>query len=133
MSHSNMTPDELKAKAQRFQSFIETRHGQEPEQLLERMELLAILVAQSGQCLAEAKYHQDQVINGVIGESIDRAFSDKLSASTINQYVKSAAKDYNYLVNWLDRINATATHQLDALRTIISYRKTEFQTLNYGT
>ena len=133
MSHSNLTPDELKAKAQRFQTFLETRHGQEPDQLLERMELLAILVAQSGQCLAEAKYHQDQVVNGAIGEAIDRAFSDKLSASTINQYVKSTAKDYNYLVNWLDRINATATHQLDALRTIISYRKTEFQSLNYGT
>lgn len=133
MSHSNLTPDELKAKAQRFQTFLETRHGQEPEQLLERMELLAILVAQSGQCLAEAKYHQDQVVNGAIGEAIDKAFADKLSASTINQYVKSTAKDYNYLVNWLDRINATATHQLDALRTIISYRKTEFQSLNYGT
>jgi hypothetical protein len=133
MSHSNLTPDELKAKAQRFQTFLETRHGQEPEQLLERMELLAILVAQSGQCLAEAKYHQDQVVNGAIGEAIDRAFNDKLSASTINQYVKSTAKDYNYLVNWLDRINATATHQLDALRTIISYRKTEFNALNYGT
>ena len=42
-------------------------------------------------------------------------------------------KEYNYLVNWLDRINATATHQLDALRTIISYRKTEFSALSYGT
>lgn len=128
-----MTQDELKTKAQRFQTFLETRHGQEPDQLLERMELLAILVAQSGQCLAEAKYHQDQVVNGAIGEAIDKAFSDKLSASVINQYVKSTAKEYNYLVNWLDRINATATHQLDALRTIISYRKTEFQSLNYGT
>lgn len=132
MSRFNMTNEELKTKAQRFQSFLETRHGQEPEQLLERMELLAILVAQSGQCLAEAKLHQDQVINGAIGEAIDRALTDKLSASTINQYVKSAAKEYNYMVNWLDRINATATHQLDALRTIISYRKAEFQSLGYG-
>lgn len=133
MSHSNMTHDELMAKAQRFQTFLETRHGQEPDQLLERMELLAILVAQSGQCLAESKYHQDQVINGEIGQAIDRMYTDKLSATTINQYVKTAAKEYNYLVNWLDRINATATHQLDALRTIISYRKTEFSALNYGT
>jgi hypothetical protein len=97
------------------------------------MELLAILVAQSGQCLAEAKYHQDQVINGEIGQAIDRMYTDKLSATTINQFVKTSAKEYNYLVNWLDRINATATHQLDALRTIISYRKTEFNALNYGT
>lgn len=133
MSHSNLTHEELMVKAKRFQTFLETRPGQEPDQLLERMELLAILMAQSGQCLAEAKYHQDQVINGEIGQAIDRAFSEKLSASTINQYVKSAAKDYNYLVNWLDRINASATHQLDALRTIISYRKTEFNALNYGT
>lgn len=128
-----MTHDQLKEKAAKFQTFLETRHGQEPDQLLERMELLAILVAQSGQCLAEAKYHQDQVINGEIGQAIDRMLTDKLSATTINQYVKTAAKEHNYLVNWLDRINASATHQLDALRTIISYRKTEFQSLNYGT
>lgn len=128
-----MTHEQLKEKAAKFQQFLETRHGQEPDQLLERMELLAILVAQSGQCLAEAKYHQDQVINGEIGQAIDRLLTDKLSATTINQYVKTAAKEYNYLVNWLDRINATATHQLDALRTIISYRKTEFSALNYGT
>jgi len=128
-----LTHDQLKEKAVKFQTFLETRHGQEPDQLLERMELLAILVAQSGQCLAEAKYHQDQVINGEIGQAIDRMLTDKLSATTINQYVKTAAKEHNYLVNWLDRINAAATHQLDALRTIISYRKTEFQSLNYGT
>ena len=128
-----MTHEQLHEKATKFQTFLEGKFGNDPDELLERIQLLSILIAQSGQCLAEAKLHQDSVINGAIGQAIDQAFSDKLSASTINKYVQTSAKDYNYLVNWLDRINATATHQLDAIRTIISYRKSEFNALNYGT
>lgn len=130
---SKMTHEQLTEKATKFQSFLEVKFGNEPDELLERIQHLAILVAQSGQCLAEAKQHQDAVINGAIGEAIEKMYNEKLSASTINQFVRTAAKDQNYLVNWLDRINATATHQLDAIRTIISYRKSEFNALNYGT
>ena len=108
-----------------FQAYLEKKIGPEASDLLERVEMLSILIAQSGQCLANAKYLQDQVINGTIMEALKNAYEERLSPSTINNYVKTSAKEYNYLVNWLDRINSTATHQLDSTRTLISYKKAE--------
>ena len=87
--------------------------------------LFRSLIAKSGQCLAEAKYIQDQVINAGLMNAIGEGLETKLSPSLINQFVKSNAKEVNLLVNWFDRINAAATHQLDSTRTIISYKKAE--------
>ena len=36
---------------------------------------------------------------------------------------RSIAEDESYLVDRLDRLNAACTHQLDALRTLLSYEK----------
>ena len=120
-----MTKEQLTESATKMQSYLEKRAGGEPNDLIDRAENLAILIAKSGQCLASAKYLQDTVVNGAIMEALQKAYEERLSPSTINKFVVTAAKDFNYLVNWFDRINATATHQLDAIRTIISYRKSE--------
>lgn len=117
--------EQLREKSEKMQTFLERKSGQEPNDIIERLEHLNIMVAQSGQCLADAKYYQDQIINSTITKALTEAYHDKLSATLINQFVKTSAKDYNYLVNVFDRINATATHQIDSYRTILSYRKTE--------
>lgn len=117
--------EQLRAKAETMQKFLEKKSGQEPNDIIERLEHLNIMVAQSGQCLADAKYYQDQIVNGSITEALTKAYEERLSPSTINLFVKTSAKEYNYLVTIFDRINATATHQIDSLRTILSYRKTE--------
>lgn len=120
-----LNKEQLQEKAKKMQSFLEQKQGSEPNDLIQRAENLGVLIAQSGQCLADAKYLQDMVINGAIMEALQRAYEERLSATTINQFVKTAAKEQNYLVTWFDRINATAVHQLDGIRTIISYRKSE--------
>lgn len=119
------TKEEIQEKAGEMQSYLELKSGSEPNDLIERAENLAIFIAKSGQCLADAKYLQDNIVNGAIMEALQKAYEERLSPSTINKFVLTAAKEFNYLVNWLDRINATATHQLDAVRTLISYRKAE--------
>lgn len=119
------TIEQLKDKAQLMIEYLEKPYGVEPEELLERMSYLGIMIAQSGQCLADAKYYQDSIVNGAIMDAIQKAYEQKLSPSTINKFVTTAAKEQNYLVNLFDRINATATHQLDSVRTAISYKKAE--------
>lgn len=121
--------EQLKDKAVSMQAFLEKPYKVEPEDLIERIGLLGILISQSGQCLADAKYFQDQCVNGVIMEAIQKAYEEKLSPSTINKFVTTAAKEFNYLVNTFDRINSSATHQLDGIRTVISYRKSEMASL----
>ena len=117
--------EQLKEKAEKMQTWLELKPGSEPNDLIDRAENLSVLIAQSGQCLADAKYLQDVVVNGAIMEALQKAYEERLSPSTINKFVTTAAKEFNYLVNWLDRINSTAVHQLDGVRTIISFRKAE--------
>ena len=47
----------------------------------------------------------------------------KLATSTINMWIKSKAKDWTRLKNAFDRINASSVHQIDAIRSILSFEK----------
>lgn len=120
-----LSREELITAAEKMQAYLELKPGSEPNDLIERAENLAVLMAKSGQCLADARYIQEMVVNGAIMEALQKAYEEKLSPSTINKFVTTAARENNHLVNWLDRINATATHQIDAIRSILSYRKSE--------
>lgn len=117
--------DELKEKAKKMQEFLEKKSGSEPNDLIERAETLIVLIAQSGNCLADAKYVQDKAIGDAIQKAINLGYTAQLTPSAVNQFVKSEAKELNYLVNTFDRINATATHALDGVRSLLSYRKSE--------
>ena len=117
--------EQLLESAQKMQAFLELKPGSEPNDLIERAENLSVLIAKSGSHLADAKYLQDMVVNGSILEALQKAYEERLSPSTINKFVTTAAKEQNYLCVWFDRINSTAVHQLDGIRSILSYRKAE--------
>jgi hypothetical protein len=117
--------EQIRTSLSKMQAYLETPIGHEPNQLLERMEYLLIMVAKSGQLLAEAKLAQDQIINQGLLQAMEQGLDKRLSPSLITKFVGTNAKEVNYLVNWADRVNASATHQLDAIRTIVSYRKAE--------
>lgn len=125
------TYDELNLKAERMNAFLSEKMGSEPNDIIERIELLSILISQSGEFLADAKYLQDEIISSEIMKAIKAGYSETLSPTVLNKFVGSLAKKENYLVSIFDRINASATHQLDGCRSILSYRKTEFSTLSY--
>jgi hypothetical protein len=126
---NRFSKEQLTDKASKMQAYLSEQYANEPNDLLQRLEYLTLMVSQSGKMLADSKYFQDEIINGAILEALKKAYEEKLSASTINLFVKSAAKDYNYLVNWIYEINHSAGKQIDALRTIISYRKSEMNIL----
>jgi hypothetical protein len=125
LTPTNQRMTTIKTSLGKMQAYLEAPIGKEPNELLERMEYLLIMVAKSGQLLAEAKLAQDQIVNQGLLAAMDEGLDKKLSPSLITKFVNTNAKEVNYLVNWADRVNASATHQLDAIRTIVSYRKAE--------
>lgn len=118
--------EELKKKAEAMQTFIERALPEEPNELIKHLESVDILMAMSGRMLADAKYYQDAIKNAAILKSLSDEYST-LSQSAKNEFIKTEAKDQNYMVNWIDRINASAVHIKDSIRTIISYRKKELE------
>lgn len=119
------SPADLKVKAQKMQDYLEKRIDEDPAILMDRIGFLTVMIAQTSKMLADAKYYQDTLINGAIMDSLKKAYEEKLSPSTINKFVTTAAKEQNYLVNWIDRLNSAAVHQLDGIRSIVSYKKAE--------
>lgn len=119
------TPAELKEIAEKMQTFLELKPGTEPNDLIDRAENLSALIAKSGHCLADAKYNLDQRKNDSITQALKEAMAGDWSITIIHKKIDALCKEENYLVNCFDRINSAAVHQLDGVRTIISYRKAE--------
>lgn len=93
------------------------------DKVMNRLMTLGNMVAQSGEYKAVAQYHVDEIIHGEIAKAIDNALGDKVSATTMNLYVKTACKSWNYLVMSFDRINSAAAKIMMGMQTMISYEK----------
>ena len=65
-------------------------------------------------------------------EAISYISNCKLSGKVQNALVDSICQEEKYLVDWIDRLNATCTHQLDFCRSIISKNKEELRLSNLG-
>ena len=120
-----MTYEALNDKAIKMQSFLEQKASDQEEGLIDRLELLQVLLAQSGNYLAEAKYLLDIRKNDSITQSLKEALAGDWSTTIIHKKIDALCREENFLVNRFDRINSSAVHQIDALRSILSYRKAQ--------
>ena len=120
-----MTYEALNNKAIKMQNFLEQKASDQEEGLIDRLELLQVLLAQSGNCLAEAKFLLDVRKNDSITQSLKEALAGDWSTTIIHKKIDALCREENFLVNRFDRINSTAVRQIDALRSILSYRKAQ--------
>ena len=125
-----MTPHE---EATEMQAYLETLPEDNPDALSERIKILAVYQARSGYMLAEAKKtlsekKKTEIVNTIIAI----AKENYLSAKAQNALVDSIATDEQFIVDWLDRINAACKHQLDAVRSLLSFEKEVYKQNNYG-
>ena len=95
-----------------------------PVEIQERISVIMVYLNRSGEMLADAKKllrkkKSTEISNTIIAIAKEQC----LSAKVQNALLDSIAEDESYLVDRLDRLNAAFTHQLDALRTLLSYEK----------
>lgn len=112
---------ELFTECQEIQDYLEQKASEEPNELTDRISNICIYMARSGNMLAEAKYIQD-MCRQMVFEKYANDISE-MSATIANKFIESQLAEVNMLVNWIDRINKSCTHQADSLRTIMSYVK----------
>ena len=118
----------MKKEAEQIQSYLEIHCSNNPEEIKERINKLQVYLARSGEMLANAKRLLNDKKSSEIANTIVKIAKEEcLSASAQNALVKSIAVDEQYLVDWLDRINSACVHQLDALRSLLSYEKEQLR------
>jgi hypothetical protein len=136
LTSTNIQPlDQLIRECESIQAFLEMDYDADnPASCEAKGKDLDAYMARTGKMLADAKYLQDQFTNSAISETIKEALSQQKVWSTtiINKKIDALCKDYNYAVNWCDRLNRSCTHSLDFIRTMISKHKAEMQMGGYG-
>ena len=114
----------LKEEARQISSYLQTTCQGNPQEIQQRIADTMVYVARTGEMLATAKQQlrrrkSEEIQNTIIAI----AKKNCLSAKVQNALLDSIAEEEAFLVDTLDRLNAAATHQLDALRTLLSYER----------
>lgn len=123
----------LKEEAQEIQKFLEITMGDNPVEITERGSDLVVYLARTSNMLAEARRQLNEAKkNETMSVIRDFIIDQKLSAKVQNALVDGLCSDQQYLVDWIDRLNATCTHQIDWCRTLISKYKEEMRLNNLG-
>ncbi len=117
----------IKKECEKIQAALEVSISENGEEAVMRGNELIVYLARTGYLLAQAKDLYNRKINSDLMKQLQKQLEavPTLTAKSINLIVESIAKDEKFLVNWLDRLNATCTHQIDYCRTIISLYKQE--------
>lgn len=115
----NITPiDKISNELAAIDSYLNITMSEEVQEAVLRGNDLAVYIARTGKLLADAKYH----LNDTLRETASRAGA---TSKAVNAIIDSLCKDEQYLVDWCERLNRTATHQLEWCRTVISKAKAE--------
>lgn len=114
----------LQEEAQQIQDYLDITCSENPEEVLERIRAIMPFISRTAFMLAEAKKAlRRKKASEMSNTIINIAKEQCLSAKVQNTLIDSIAEDEAYLVDWLDRLNAAATHQVDALRSILSFER----------
>lgn len=128
-----MPCDKIMAECKRIQAYLESVYDVDnPQVCAERAADLEGYMAFSGKLYADAKYRLNEMAATAIMTGLKTLAGDKMSATILRQYVSAILRDYEYLVDWSERINRATTHALDLSRTIISKHKAEMENIRYS-
>lgn len=126
-------PQQIADELFEIDKFLNLTCSEDAEEATARGNDLAAHIARSGKLLADSKYWMNEKLKEEVFETLERAAKNAgATATAINAIVKSLCKEEQYLVDWAGRVNATATHQLEWMRTLISKAKAEMQIGNFN-
>jgi hypothetical protein len=118
----------MKAEAQKIQDFLDVTVSSDPAELVDRIATLMVYMSRSGELYAKAKNILRAKKTSEISKTIINIAKEQcLSASVQNALLDSICEEEAFLVDWLERINRSCTHQLDGLRTLLSYEKEQMR------
>lgn len=118
----------MKEEAKKIQDYLDITVSNDPAEIYGRITTLMAYMSRSGEMLAKAKrILRDKKTAEISKTILNIAKEQCLSASVQNALLDSICSDEAFMVDWLERINRSCTHQLDALRSLLSYEKEQMR------
>jgi hypothetical protein len=114
---------ELMEKTAQISQYVSKDYSYEPIVLQERSITLTGHLQTSGELMADSQYLYDIEY----AKQTEILFKDnpKIAPTMVDKLVKGKVAEYNRLLILTDRLNRSITHQLDSIRTLISFLKSE--------
>lgn len=118
---------QLQTECLQYDSFLNSEISDDMYAVTDRGCRLAVIISRTGKMLADAKYWLNERKRVEVLEVISQIKDNKLSSKIQNALIDSICKEEQYIVDWCERLNRSATHQLDWCRTLISKAKEEMR------
>ena len=112
-----MTPNDLAIELGKLYESIKAPLDRTPEGLLGELDFRSQWLARSAELEAEAQFILDQKR----GEVAER--NSQISATMLREILARECADENRLYKLAERLNSTIVHQIEAVRSIVSYEK----------
>lgn len=123
----------MKTEARQIQDYLEISWGNNPEEIIDRISTLSVYMARTGEMLAEAKRLYNRKVTSEIGTTIIKIAKEQfLSATAQNALVKSIAEEEQFLVDWIERMHRSCVHQIESLRSSLSFEKENLRITKTG-
>lgn len=128
-----MNINDTRKEAETIQNYLDITVSNIPEEMVERISTLMSYMSRSGSMLALAKKDLRAKKTLEISKTIIKiAKASHLSATVQNALLDSICEEESFLVDWIERINRGCVHQIDGLRSLLSYEKEEMRLTKTG-
>ncbi len=126
--HSNIKPQyKILEELVMYHDQIDTMLADEPDAVVKELIIAENIMVNSGKLLADAKYWLNEAMHSDTINTMKMLTKEQpmITSTAINQIVKALCKDQQYLVDFAERINRSATHRAEYCRSIMSKHKAE--------
>jgi len=126
--HSNIKPQyKILEELVMYHDQIDTMLADEPDAVVKELIIAENIMVNSGKLLADAKYWLNEAMHSDTINTMKMLTKEQpmITSTAINQIVKSLCKDQQYMVDFAERLNRSATHRADYCRSIMSKHKAE--------
>lgn len=120
----------MREEVQLIQDYLDITVSSDPAEYVSRIATLMAYMSRSGEMYAKAKKELRNKKTTEISKTIIKIAKENcLSASVQNALLDSICEEEAFMVDWLERINRSCTHQIDGLRSLLSYEKEQMKSL----
>jgi hypothetical protein len=118
----------MKEEAQKIQDYLDILISNDPVEYVDRISNLMVFLSRSGEMLAKAKKSLRARKTSEISKTIIAIAKEQfLSATVQNALLDSICEEEAFMVDWLERVNRSCTHQIEGLRSLLSYEKEQMR------
>lgn len=106
---------------------LDTMLTDNPTVVIEELIIAENIMVNSGKLLADAKYWLNAALHSDTINTLKELTKShhNITSTATNQIVKALCKEQQYLADFAERINKSATHRADYCRSIMSKHKAE--------